>query len=48
MEKEQPEKYWNNSGTENVRYKDKTCDQERAQYFESNEFKYFWIRLIFR
>ena len=30
MGKEQPEKYWNIRGTENVRYKDKTRDQGRA------------------
>jgi hypothetical protein len=47
MEKQQPEKYWNIKGAENVGYKDKTCDQGRAQYIECNGFKYFLIRLIF-
>jgi len=41
MEKQQPEKYRNIKGTKNIRYKDKTCDQERIQYFECNEFKRF-------
>jgi uncharacterized lipoprotein YehR (DUF1307 family) len=32
MEKQQPEKYRNIKGTENVRYKDKTSGQGRTQY----------------
>ena len=33
LEKQQPEKYWNIKGSENGRYKDKTCDQGRHSTF---------------